>query len=60
MKTKMLLAALALVVVGAAASAADDTTAVKPHALVMPSLDWAQAVAKGMNVPVIVDVYADW
>ncbi|PWB69675.1 hypothetical protein C3F09_10235 [candidate division GN15 bacterium] len=60
MKTRMLLTALALVVVGVAASAADDSTAVKTHALVVPRLDWAQAIAKGMNIPVIVDVYADW
>jgi len=60
MKTRMLLTALALVVITATAGVAADTTAVKPHAPVAPRLDWAMAIAKGMNIPVIIDFYADW
>lgn len=60
MKTRMLLEALALLAVTAVSGAAADSTEAKPHAPVMHRLDWAQAIAAGMNIPVIVDFYADW
>jgi thiol:disulfide interchange protein len=60
MKTRMLLTALALVAITAAAGVAADTTEAKPHAPIAPRLDWALAIAKEMNIPVIVDFYADW
>lgn len=60
MKTRMLVAALALLLVTAVSGMAADSTEVKPHAPVMHRLDWSQAIAKGMNIPVIVDFYTDW
>ena len=60
MKTRKLLTALALVAITATAGVAADTTGVKPHAPMAPRLDWAMAIAKQMNIPVIVDFYADW
>ena len=60
MKKRMLLTALAMVAMLAATGMAADSTAVKPHAPMSPRLDWALATAKGMNIPVIIDFYADW
>lgn len=60
MKKRMLLTALALVAITAAAGVAADSTVVKPRAPMSPRLDWALATAKGMNIPVIIDFYADW
>ena len=62
MKHKTLVTALALAVMVAvsAAAAEEDPFLGKPHAPVMHRLDWAQAVAKELNIPVIVDFYADW
>lgn len=60
MRTKMLLTALAIVAISAVSGMAADSTEVKPHAPVMHRLDWAQAIAKEMNIPVIMDFYTDW
>jgi hypothetical protein len=60
MKKRTLVAVLLLVAVCAVASVAADSTAVKKHAPVMHRLDWAKAIAAGMNIPVLIDFYADW
>lgn len=60
MKKKMLLTALAIAAITAGSSLAADSTMIKPTAPVMHRLDWAQAIAKEMNIPVIVDFYTDW
>lgn len=60
MKTRTLLTALAIVAVTTVSGIAADSVVVKPQAPMMHRLDWAQAIAKGMNIPVILDFYTDW